>query len=54
MNTKEVERLINSMTEKELRKALIAINNLDLEEYPMSRGDFNVEIRQALSPLKTK
>lgn len=34
MNTKEVERLINSMTEKELRKALIAINNLDLEEYP--------------------
>jgi hypothetical protein len=53
MNTKEVERLINSMTEKELRKAMLALNSLDLEEYPMTRGDFNVEIRQALSPLKT-
>lgn len=49
MTQQEVERLISTMSTSELKRALITINNMDLEEYPMTRDDFFLAIRQALN-----
>jgi hypothetical protein len=53
MNQRETERLIKNMSWKEMRRTLLSINNMDLDEYPLTRQDLVKEIRANLSEIKS-
>lgn len=54
MTKEEMERLINTMCKAQLKKVLITINWMNLEEYPLTLEAFYCEIRNALIAINSK